>query len=168
MRHPKLVCFVSGRDPGGLWEASYLQISFKTLSGGLFSARSPERLLYFENIKTVLDSKQKTALQTRFWNLFEHNWPLIGPLDLSQKRNILTFEGASRGIGQKIQKSHHWRERSKIIWPKWGFSEEIKTKKRWFGQWIKSRWLGSGPYSARIAPTGSGKPMETLPGPKKP
>ena len=41
-----------------------------------------------------------------------------------------------------------------------------KNQKRRFGQRIGSRWGGSGSYSARIDRTGSGKPMETLPGPK--
>ena len=70
----------------------------------------PYNFLYFQNIKAFPDSDQKTTLRTRFWNLFEHNWPLIGPLDFSRKRNILTFEGASRGIGKEIQKEHCWQE----------------------------------------------------------
>ena len=56
MRHPKLVCLLSGRGPGGLWEAGYVQISFKTLSGGLFSVWSPERFLYFQNITNYMVS----------------------------------------------------------------------------------------------------------------
>ena len=56
MRHPKLVCLLSGRGPGRLWEASYVQISFKTLSGRLFSAWGPERLLYLKNIRNYMVS----------------------------------------------------------------------------------------------------------------
>ena len=41
---------------GDLREASYVEISFKTLSGGLFSAWSPERLLYFQNIRIFMVS----------------------------------------------------------------------------------------------------------------
>ena len=56
MRLQKLVCLLSGRGPGGLWEASYVKICFKTLSGGLFSVWSPERLLYFQNIRIFMVS----------------------------------------------------------------------------------------------------------------
>ena len=55
-RLAKLVCLLSGRGPGGLREASYVQISFKTLSGGLFSVWSPERLLYFQNVRNSMVS----------------------------------------------------------------------------------------------------------------
>ena len=55
------------------------------------------------------------------------------------------------------------------IWPKWEFAEEIRTQKGekiWFGQQIGSRWVGSGSYSARIDPTGFGKPIGSIPDPK--